>query len=126
MNSRITPGIKGYQEMVVTLADTAITYGSGLVEVFATPAMVAFMELTALKSIDELLPENATSVGTEVNIKHLRASAVGHKLHCESQVLESAGRRIVFEVLVFDEELLVGHGTHTRFIVDKDKFMNQI
>ncbi len=126
MNSRITPGIKGKQEMTVSHEDTATRYGSGLVEVFATPAMVAFMECTALKSIAEFLPGNATSVDAEVNIKHLRASAVGRHLRCESQVLESSGRKIVFEVLVFDDELLVGHGTHTRFIVDREKFLSQI
>jgi fluoroacetyl-CoA thioesterase len=125
MNSRIVPGLKGKQEMTVTVDDTATRYGSGLVEVFATPAMVAFMESTALNSIAEFLPENATSVGTEVNVKHLRASPVGHRLRCESQVLSSSGRKIVFEVLVFDDELLVGHGTHTRFIVDKEKFLSQ-
>jgi fluoroacetyl-CoA thioesterase len=126
MNTRITPGLRGSQEMTVTESDTASKYGSGLVDVFATPAMVAFMETTAMQSVAELLPENAITVGTAVNIKHLRASPIGHKLRCESQVTESAGRKIVFEVLVFDDEILVGHGSHTRYIVDKEEFLKQI
>jgi len=126
MNTRITPGLRGSQEMTVTESDTASRYGSGLVDVFATPAMVAFMETTAMNSVADLLPDHAITVGTAVNIKHLRASLVGHKLRCESQVTESVGRKIVFEVLVFDEEILVGHGSHTRYIVDKDEFLKQL
>lgn len=126
MNTKITPGLKGMQEMTVTENDTASRYGSGLVDVFATPAMVAFMETTAMQSVAELLPENAITVGTAVNIRHLRASPVGHKLRCESQVTESTGRKIEFEVLVFDDGILIGHGSHTRFIVDKDEFLKQI
>ncbi len=123
---RIAPGVKGVQELEVQQKDTATAYGSGLVEVFATPAMIAFMEMTAMKSIENLLPKGATTVGTEVHVKHLRATPVGHIVRCESNVVEVVGKKIVFELLVFDDEILVGHGHHARYVVDKAKFMSQL
>ena len=40
-------GIKGTQEVVVSEENTAKTMGSGALDVFATPAMIALMEKTA-------------------------------------------------------------------------------
>jgi len=123
MDSIIPSGHIGVKTIRVSADMTATKFGSGLVDVFATPAMIAFMETTALHSISSFLTETLTSVGTEVNIKHLRASPVGRDLRCESKVIEVNGKKIVFEVAVFDEDVLVGHGTHTRYVVDKEKFM---
>jgi predicted thioesterase len=123
---QINKGVKGEQEHIVTDEDTAARLGSGMVAVFATPAMVALMEKTALKSIESFLPDNATSVGTEVNMKHLRASAVGHTLRCESTITEVSGHKITFEITVWDDTILVGHGMHVRHIVDTKKFMENL
>jgi predicted thioesterase len=123
MDLNLQIGLKGKKNIVVSIENTAIHYGSGLVEVFATPAMIALMETTALESIEHHLPDGFTTVGTEVCVKHIHASDVGSALHCESRLNEINGRKLVFEVSVWDEELLVGHGTHTRFVVDKQKFI---
>ncbi|HQO50070.1 MAG TPA: thioesterase family protein [Bacteroidales bacterium] len=125
METTITKGIKGEHHLMVTDENTATRYGSGLVDVFATPAMIALMEQTSLQSIAWLLPHDKTSVGTEVCVKHLRATPVGHKLRCESRVTEVQGRKVIFEVSVWDDQILVGHGSHTRMVVDKEKFMAQ-
>ena len=125
METTITKGIKGEHHLTVTDENTATRYGSGLVDVFATPAMIALMEQTSLQSIAWLLPHDKTSVGTEVCVKHLRATPVGHKLRCESRVTEVQGRKVIFEVSVWDDQILVGHGSHTRMVVDKEKFMAQ-
>ncbi|MDR1878744.1 MAG: hypothetical protein LBQ64_04185, partial [Bacteroidales bacterium] len=65
MEFALKEGIKGYKEQRVTLEDTAKSYGSGSMEVFATPAMIALMEQTAYNSVMSLLPEEWTTVGTE-------------------------------------------------------------
>jgi predicted thioesterase len=118
-------GLRGKMEKIVTAEQTALSFGSGLVEVFATPSMVALMETTAMRSLGDYLPGHLTSVGTSVNIRHLKASPVGRKLHCESRVIEVQGRKIIFEVSVWDGETLAGHGTHVRYIVNKEEFMSQ-
>jgi predicted thioesterase len=126
LNINIKPGITGEQKLLVEPKHTASSYGSGDVNVLATPAMIALMELTARISVESLLPPGHTTVGTEVGVKHLRATPTGHILRCESKVIEVTGSKLQFEVQVWDDEILVGHGTHTRAVVDLEKFMSKL
>ncbi|MDR0969699.1 MAG: thioesterase family protein [Lentimicrobiaceae bacterium] len=126
MESLNLKGIRGEQQTIVAQKDTAIAYNSGTLEVFATPAMIALMEKTAMLSIVDKLPDTSTTVGTAVNIEHLKATAVGKHVRCESEIIESEGRRLVFSVKVFENKTLIGSGTHERFIVDIQKFMLKI
>jgi predicted thioesterase len=77
MEFSLNIGTKGLGGMAVTEADTAIHYGSGQIEVFATPAMIALMEKTAQLSIQEQIPEGFVTVGTEIHITHSKASPPG-------------------------------------------------
>ena len=113
------------EEITVQHKDTAAVYGSGALEVFATPAMIALMEMTCLKSVKDKIGDSNTTVGTKVNISHLKASPVGNVVRCESKLIEIDRRRLVFEVKCYDGETLVGEGTHERFIVDSEKFMSK-
>lgn len=119
-------GTKGLGGILVTEADTAIHYGSGSIEVFATPAMVALMENTAQLSIQEQLPEGFVTVGTEINITHSKASPLGAKITCQTELLEANGKKILFMVSAFDESGKIGEGTHRRYIVHKHAFMQKI
>lgn len=119
-------GISGNSKIIVTAEDTAAKYGSGLIEVFATPAMIGLMENTAQLSVQQLLPEGAITVGTEVNIKHIKATPVGMEVKCESRLIKIEGKKLVFEVLAWDEIALIGSGLHTRYIVDAKKFMENL
>lgn len=110
-------------EMVVTHADTAAHYGSGLVEVFATPAMIALMENTAMKALLPFLPEGYNSVGTEVNIKHYRATPAGKRVNCDARVISQEGKKVIFEVEAADDKGRIGSGTHTRYIIHTESFM---
>ena len=114
------------QTITVSSFQTAESLGSGLLPVFSTPALVALMENTALQSIAWLLPDGMTSVGTEICVNHLRATPVGHTVHCESRVVEVRGRSVVFEVTVSDEKGIIGQGKHTRFVIDTEKFMSKL
>jgi len=122
----IRPGIRGYQELTVSPEDTAARYGSGLLDVFATPALVALMENTALTSYIALLPEGYTSVGAEITVRHVKATPVGMKVFCESVLREVEGNKLVFELSARDEKGPIGFGTHVRFIVDEKKFMDRL
>lgn len=118
-------GIKGMQEVMVSEANSAKTMGSGTLDVFATPAMIALMEKTAWTSIADHLEEGNGSVGTELNVKHTAATPLGMKVRCESELIEVDGRRLVFKVAAFDEVGLIGEGTHERFVVNNEKFQGK-
>lgn len=115
-------GIRGTQEMIVTEDKTAKAYGSGTLEVFATPAMIAFMENTAYKSVAQYLGEGSGTVGTQLNVKHMAATPVGMKVTCETELTKIEGRALTFAVKAYDECGLIGEGTHERFIILEEKF----
>ena len=110
------------QEFIVEEKDTAVNQRSGEVNVLGTPRLLALMEEVSYKSVANLLPEGSVSVGTEMNIKHLKPSVVGEKLKCKSILREADGRKLVFDITVSDKRETVGEGTCTRFVVDKARF----
>ena len=118
-------GIKGRQETIVTKELTAEAVGSGLLPVYATPMMIALMEKTAHTSLNEYLDEGQGTVGTLMNVSHLAATPLGMKVYCESELIEVDRRRLVFNVKAYDECGLIGEGTHERFIIDNQKFLNK-
>ena len=115
-------GIKGRKEIVVTQEKTAKAMGSGTLDVFATPAMIALMENTAFESVAGELEEGSGTVGTALNVKHVAATPVGMKVVCETELVKVDGRALTFSVKAFDEKGLIGEGEHERFIVFSEKF----
>ncbi len=128
LTDSLKPGIKGKMEQVVTPELTAAHMGSGSVEVYATPQMIALMEYTSQQSVLAYLEEGWTTVGTEVNICHLKTTPIGMKVRCESELItiSSNGRSLTFSVKVWDEAGLIGEGTHIRVIVNIEKFMTKL
>ena len=118
-------GLRHTEWLVVLPQDTAAVYGSGALEVFATPAMIALMEKTCLMSVCDKIGEGNTTVGIAVNIKHLKASPVGSTIRCVAELVEVDRRRLVFSVKCFENETLIGEGIHERFVVDSAKFMGK-
>lgn len=118
-------GIKGHQELTVTQELTAKNMGSGVMDVFATPAMLALMEKTAFTSVMPYLNDGCGSVGTKVDIEHVASSPIGMKITCDSELVEIEGRKLVFKVEASDEKGLIGKGRHERFIVENKKFQEK-
>ncbi len=115
-------GIKGSLSLLVTPDKSAKVMKSGELQVFATPSMIALIEETAWKSVAPSLEEGQGTVGTLLNVKHLAATPLGMEVRCETELVEVEGRKLVFEVKVYDEKDLVGEGIHERFIVGNEKF----
>ncbi|MHC1719459.1 MAG: thioesterase family protein [Clostridiaceae bacterium] len=126
MEFNIKEGMSATNEMIVTEDDTASKYGSGLLDVLSTPCMIGLMEGTSKKVVDESLPEGFSTVGIEVSIKHLKATPIGMKVKCEAVLEKIDGKKLIFRVDAWDEKGKIGEGTHTRFIINEEAFMNKI
>lgn len=124
----LNKGIIGKEELIVTEENTAKAVGSGGLEVFATPALIALAEKTAFQSVAEHLEEGQSTVGTHIDIKHIAATPVGMKVTCETELIEVDSenpRRLVFSVNIYDEVEKIAEGTHERFIIYSERFQNK-
>ena len=117
--------IQGRTECLVTDQNTAASVGSGDLPVFATPYMLALLEEASQSSVAPHLEEGQSTVGTRLNVSHDAATPVGMKVWAESVLTEIDGRRLVFEVRAYDDCGLIGQGTHERFIIKKQRFLEK-
>jgi len=121
----IVIGMKGEVSTTVEREDTASVVGSGSLLVYATPCMVALMEGAACEAIAAALPEDKTSVGTELSIAHLSATPVGMDVRAEAEVTAVEGNMVTFAVTAYDEKGKIGEGTHKRAIITAQRFLEK-
>jgi predicted thioesterase len=121
----LKPGLRGRKETLVSEQNTAKSYGSGGLEVYSTPDMIGLMEGACVEAADKLLPPGFSTVGTELNVRHLSASPLGLKVWAEVELLEIDGKALRFRVEAFDTAGKIGEGTHGRFIVENEKFLKK-
>lgn len=118
-------GIKGEQSVIVDETNTAKTMGSGTLDVFATPSMIALMEKTAWESVEIELDEGCGTVGIRLEVSHDAPTPLGMKVTCESELVKVEGRKLTFQVRAYDERGEIGKGTHERFIVNEKAFQEK-
>ena len=110
----------------VNSTNTAAALGSGDMDVFATPAMVALMENAAMNAVAKALLQGSTTVGAEMNTTHIKPSSIGARVRATATLTAVEGRKLTFAVEACDEAGTIGKGTHVRFIVDKERFMAKL
>jgi len=94
--------------------------------VLATPMMILIMENAALNAIRAFVEPGESVVGTGVNVRHLAATPVGHRVTAEAEVTRVDGRRIEFKVSARDEIEEIGTGTHERVVVDLHRLSQRL
>ncbi|MFP5211960.1 MAG: thioesterase family protein [Acidobacteriota bacterium] len=124
--SKLEPGITGVAQSIVTESNTAVAMGSGEVEVFATPAVVALMEAAAVACLKGRLAPGETSVGTRMDMAHVAATPVGMGVRAEAELESVDGRKLVFHVCAYDEKERISEGLHERFVIQTEKFMSKV
>jgi predicted thioesterase len=125
MNS-LTPGLSADYELTVSSEDTADRWGSGLVPVYSTPALVGAMEKTAVLALAGSLPAGQTTVGGRIEVRHLAPTPVGMKVRVSAKLVEVEGRRLGFSIEAWDENEKIGEASHDRFIIDEARFMQKV
>lgn len=119
----LTPGLKAELTLTVTEADTAAKWGSGLVPVFSTPALVGIMEAAAVKALEGCLPNHQTTVGGHIDVRHLAATPVGMQVRAQAELTSIDGKKLTFHIEAWDEVEKIGEALHERFVIDKEKFI---
>ena len=122
----LEPGLKGSAETFVVHENTAAAVGSGALEVFATPSMIALMEKAALETVKPFLAEGESTVGTEIHVTHDSAIPLGFIVTAEAELVEVDRRKLSFKVLARSGDEIIGKGTQTRFIVSQERFMQKV
>jgi predicted thioesterase len=122
----IKPGIAYTLTEEVTEEMSASHVGSGLLDVYSTPAMIALMEKTSYLCVQPYLEASESTVGGAVDIRHMKPTAIGQKVVCVSQVKVVENKKIEFELEGTENGIVIGKGTHIRFVIDKESFMKLI
>ena len=112
-------------ELIVSKDKLASSVGSGNANVFATPMMVALMENSAMKCLSDFLEDGETSVGVAISTTHIAATPFGMKVYAISTITSFEGRKVNFKIEAFDECEKIGEATHTRFVVNLEKFISK-
>lgn len=122
----IETGQKHTSELTVNEDVTATKIGSGDMPVLATPAMLALMENAAMLAVADSLAYGETTVGGHIESSHLKPSKIGDKITATAEVTKVEGKKIEFKVSAHCNDVLLGEGTHLRFIVDRNRFIEKL
>ena len=120
----LVEGLRHTSKTLVTENLTAKALGSGDLNVCGTPAMLALMENAAMLSVKRELPEDYTTVGGKIEVKHVKPTKVGREIEATAILTKIEGKKLYFDVDAKESNELIGIGKHVRFIVHKEKFTN--
>jgi fluoroacetyl-CoA thioesterase len=120
------PGMDREESFIIEEEHTAIQVGSGTSRVLATPWMIAYMERNSHRLLAQSLPDGYSSVGVQVNVRHLAPTPVGKSVRVHSQITEIDGLRVTFTVQAWDEVEKIGDGTHQRYVIEEARFLKRV
>ncbi len=120
------PGLIGKAEMIVKEEDLVSRLGNISVDVLSTPRLIQLMEEAAINAIQDIIPPDQLSLGTQVKIKHLSATPLGMKVTGHAILKEVHKNRLLFLVDAYDEKEKVAEGEHERVFVSKEHFNQKV
>ncbi len=120
------PGLMGKAAMIVKEKDLVSRLGNSPVDVLSTPRLIQLMEEAAVNAIQDIIPPDQLSLGTQVKIKHLSATPLGMKVTGNAILKEVHKNRLLFLVDAYDEKEKVAEGEHERVFVSKEHFRRKV
>ena len=124
--SELKEGLVHISTSIVKAEHLATKVGSGDMEVFATPAMIALMENAAMMCVLEHIDESSSTVGISISTTHIRATAINSDVEAVATVTKIDGKKITFSIIARDGQGVIGEATHERYIVDREKFLSRL
>ena len=122
----LSPGLLGQKEMVVEEQHLASVMGNVGVEVLSTHCVVLLMELASRNAVESLLEKGQMVVGTWIGVRHMAAVPKGVTVRAESHLKEIRGRKLTFDVSVYDPKEKIAEGRNELLIVSADKFLERV
>jgi len=126
MLNTLKEGLSHTSHLTVSHVDSALSQGSGDMEVLATPRMIALMENAAMLAVAPALSLDETTVGGQISVSHLKPSAVGATVTATAVLTHIEGRKLTFSITASEGDKRIGEGTHIRFIVNREKFLSSL
>jgi len=123
---KINPGIEHNESRTVGEKDIASSFGDEHMPVLATGKAIAFMEYTALTSVKNMLPTGYSTVGTKINMQHIKPALLGANVHCHSNLIDVQGRRLYFEISLSDDVGIIAKASHERAVINDDVFRRSL
>ncbi len=118
----LAPGLEARIEREVPFEWTIAHYDPRLPAVLSTPAMIGMMETAAAQAVQPALPPGAITVGTRIEVDHLKAVPAGARVAAKARFAERNGRYLVFDVEATSGEEVIGRGRVYRAIVEVSRF----
>lgn len=122
----IKEGLTHTSKVKISPALTALAMGSGDLEVFATPGMIALMENAAMNAVKSELEDGYTTVGAHIDVSHIRPSKRDRDISATAALIKIDGKKLLFNVEAYEGDILIGKGTHLRVIIHKDSFLKNL
>ena len=119
-------GMQREETFVVQEQHSASQVGSGSLRVLATPIMIARIERNSHQLLVGHLPPGFSSVGAQIQIRHLAPSPIGSTVRVRSEIQAVDGLRVNFIVQAWDQEEEIGQGEHTRFVIEEERFLRRV
>jgi len=126
LTDNIKPGMAREETFLVQEDETARHIGSGASRVLASPWLIAFMERVSHRLIAEQLPEEFSSVGVLINVRHVAPTPVGSQVKVRADITEVNGSRVTLNVQAWDHVELIGEGSHQRIVIDQERFLRRV
>lgn len=125
MNIEINKVFEG--KYTILEENSAKNMGSGDLDVLSTPSLVAFMENAAKNYLNNFLPQELGSVGSNININHIAPTLIGNSITVRGKITEVIKEKIIkFSIEAYEKDKKIGEAEHTRVIINNTKFLEKL
>lgn len=125
MNIEVNKVFEG--KYTILKENSAKNMGSGDLDVLSTPSLVAFMENAAKNYLNNFLPQELGSVGSNININHIAPTLIGNSITVRGKITEVIKEKIIkFSIEAYEKDKKIGEAEHTRVIINNTKFLEKL